>query len=87
MKDKIIDFFLTHGFKIMLAGFTLSALGIVLYIRMQHSPGQIRQLGGTLVVAGIGLYVIGRVSVIGQNRRDRKTRIQTAESAIKKESE
>lgn len=86
VKDKIIDFFLVHGFQIMLAGFSLSAVGIILYIKMQHSPGRTRELGGTLVAIGIGLYLIGRISVIAYNRRERKLRRQAAESPAEKES-
>jgi hypothetical protein len=87
VKEKLTDFFLIHGFKIMIAGFSLSAVGIILYIKMQHSPGRIRELGGTLVVIGIGLYLVGRICVIAQNRRLRKSRIQAAESAVQKDQE
>ena len=85
MKDKIADFFLVHGFKIMLTGFSLSAVGIIIYIKMQHSPGRTRELGGILVAVGIGLYIIGRICVIAQNRRERKLRRQAAEGPAEKE--
>lgn len=85
MKDRIIAFLLDHGFKIMLTGFSLSAVGIIIYIKMQHAPGRLRELGGTLVAVGIGLYIIGRISVIGQNRRARKQRMQAAEGPSEKE--
>lgn len=85
MKDKIADFFLIHGFKIMLSGFSISAVGIIIFIKMQRSPGRIRELGGVLVAVGIGLYIIGRVCVVAQNRRERKLRRQAAEGTTEKE--
>jgi hypothetical protein len=85
MKDKIIDFLLVHGFQIMLTGFSLSAVGIITYIKMQHAPGHIRELGGALVVVGIGLYLIGRIGVVAQNRRERKLRRQAAANTTEKE--
>lgn len=69
----------------MLSGFSISAVGIILYIKTQHAPGRLRELGGTLVAVGIGLYIIGRISVIGQNRRARKERMQAAEGLSEKE--
>lgn len=85
MKDNLIDFLLIHGFKIMLTGFSISAVGIIIYIKMQHSPGSLRQLGGTLVAVGIGLYVIGRICVVANNSRERKLRRQAAENPAEKE--
>lgn len=87
MKDKILDFFLTHGLKIMLTGFGISAAGIIIYIKMQHTPGKIRELGGTLVAIGIGLYIIGRICVVAENHRQRRLRRQAAESTVEKEHE
>jgi len=85
VKDKILAFFLTHGFKIMLSGFSLSVIGIIIYIKMQHTPGPLRQLGGTFVLIGIGVYILGRILVISQNRKLRKERMQEADGTMHKD--
>jgi hypothetical protein len=84
VKDKIFDFFLAHGFKVMMTGFSLSVIGLLLYIKMQRGPGHLKGLGFTLVATGMALYIIGRISVIAQNRRDRKVRRQEANDSVEK---
>ena len=67
MVEKLKALYLKHGLKIMLAGFSLSAIGILLYIKMHRgTPGS--KIGFALVIAGLVLYVIGRVGVVLERR-------------------
>ncbi len=61
----------------MLAGFAVSAGGIIFYIKMQHGNPELRKIAFGTTCAGIALYVIGRVCVvierrIARNRRERR---------------
>jgi hypothetical protein len=77
MKEKIAAFFLNHCFKIMIAGFAISAVGVVMYIQAQHGNVVLRKISFSLTVTGLALYIIGRIGVIVGQRRSRKLRRET----------
>jgi hypothetical protein len=83
--EKITDFLLAHGFKIMIAGFALSAAGMILLIQAQHNNVSLQHVAFGLVGTGLGLYVIGRIFVIGAQRRTRKLREQARENSSEEE--
>jgi hypothetical protein len=74
--EKITSFLLAHGFKIMIAGFAISAAGMILLIQAQHKNMMLQNVAFGMVGTGLGLYVIGRIFIIGKQRRARKLREQ-----------
>jgi hypothetical protein len=72
--EKLKGFFLANGLKIMLAGFTISAIGIIFYIKMQHDNPDLRKIAFGTTVAGVVMYMAGRVGVFIERREQRKRR-------------
>ncbi len=71
MANKLVNFLSTNGFKIMLAGFGISAVGLVLYIKFRFEDPVIAQYAFGVTIAGFCIYVLGRVFVF-INRRSQK---------------
>jgi glucose uptake protein GlcU len=76
MVDKMADFFLRQSFKIMIAGFVISAAGVIMFIKMQHKDRVLENTAFTIAAIGIGLWLIGRIGIILQQRKARKQREQ-----------
>jgi hypothetical protein len=72
MKDSIVSLYLAHSFKIMIAGFALSALGIILFSQVQHKDPFLSTVGFSVTAVGIGIYIIGRIGIVIQRRRAKK---------------
>ena len=73
---KIAAFFLEQSFKIMLTGFAVSAVGIIMYIKMQHKNIVLEKIAFGITATGIGLWLIGRIGIVVQQRRIRGQREQ-----------
>ena len=58
----------------MLTGFTVSAIGIIFCIKMQHSNPPGSKIAFGITIAGIVIYMTGRVGVLIQRRKQRKQR-------------
>jgi hypothetical protein len=66
MIEKVKSFLATHGFTIMISGFSISAAGILLYMyftQPQHFNRLYSSIAFDATCTGIGFYVIGRSSV------------------------
>jgi hypothetical protein len=70
--------FLANGLKIMLAGFAVSAIGIVFYIKMQYGNPGLRKIAFATTCAGIVIYLAGRVCVALDRRKQRRQRERRA---------
>jgi hypothetical protein len=86
LKEKIAGFFMDQGFKIILAGFAISAAGIIMYMQAQHQSGIMRKVAFGIAAAGIGVYVIGRIGIIAQQRRARRLHSKALEGSQEKET-
>lgn len=80
MANKVVDFLSTHGFKIMLAGFGISAVGLVLYIKYQFEDPVIAQYAFGVTIAGFCMYVFGRVFVFINRRNQKKSTVITSKT-------
>lgn len=74
MLEKLKSVFLASGLKIMLAGFTVSAVGIVFYIKMKNGNPLLDHLAFGTTCAGIVIYLAGRIGVTLQRREQRRSR-------------
>lgn len=79
-------FWLKQGLKIMLAGFFLSAAGILFYIKTQHGDPDQRTISFGITVAGIAIYAIGRIGVLLERHRIRREH-DTMQDGSEKEEE
>ena len=73
MFEKLKALVLNHGIKIMLAGFAISAGGMIFYIKYQRNP-HLQKIVFIITLSGIGIYIIGRVGVSLERRRARRHR-------------
>jgi len=69
---KVVDFIKERGLAIMLSGMFTVIVGVMAYMviintYLRHSA--MRQAAVVLVFVGLGVYIIGRVSVAAQRRR------------------
>jgi hypothetical protein len=85
--EKVTSFLLDHAFKIMIAGFAFSAAGMIMVIQAQHKNPVLGKIGFGIAATGLGLYVIGRIGVIGAQRRAKKLREQSLEDATEEKKE
>jgi hypothetical protein len=72
--EKFKGFLCAQGIRIMLAGFTLSAIGIIFYIKTQHGNQELRKIAFATTVAGIAVYLAGRIGVLLDRRAQRMRR-------------
>lgn len=63
MANPLINFLTTQGFKVMLAGFGISAVGLLLYIKYRFEDPVIAQYAFGVTIAGFCIYVLGRIFV------------------------
>ena len=69
MANPLMNFFTTHGFKVMLAGFGISAVGLLFYIKYRFEDPVIAQYAFAATVAGFCVYVLGRVFVFVNKKK------------------
>ena len=81
MKDKILAFLLEHSFKIMIAGFTISAIGIICYSQVQRKDPQLSTIAFFTTAGGIAIYLVGRIALVIQRRKERKERMKALNSS------
>ena len=74
--EKIGAFFLEQSFKIMISGFVVTSAGMLLFIKMQHKNPALEKTALAVIGFGIGLWLIGRICIVFQNRRLRKKAAQ-----------
>jgi membrane protein implicated in regulation of membrane protease activity len=70
---KVIEFIRERGLAIMLAGMFTVVSGVMAYFvitntYLRHSA--LRQASMVLVFVGLGVYIVGRVSVAARRRRE-----------------
>jgi hypothetical protein len=70
--EKLAAFFLNHSFKIMISGFVVTTVGIIFFIKMQHTPNE--STGFAVTVGGLCLWLFGRICIIIERRRARRQR-------------
>lgn len=75
--DTIVAFFLRQSFKIMVTGFVISTAGVIMYIKMQHKDSVLKNAAFIIAAIGIGLWLVGRIGIVLQQRKLRKQREQT----------
>ncbi|MBN2036946.1 MAG: hypothetical protein JW768_09420 [Chitinispirillaceae bacterium] len=80
MKDKIYNFILEHSFKIMIAGFAVSAIGIIFYSQVQRKDPQLSTIAFATTAAGIAIYLVGRIALVVQRRKERRERMKAAKT-------
>ena len=68
MKQRLVD----RGFYIMIAGFTLSAISLLIFVKYSTTYGFIRTIFFYCAFAGFGVYVFGRVLVSMKRRAHRQ---------------
>jgi len=67
---KIIGFISGHGFGIMMTGFFIAIASLILFMRVRYGGAQLRTVVIAAFIAGISLYVIGRIGVaIGRKNK------------------
>lgn len=73
MVNPIMNFLTTHGFKVMLTGFGISAVGLVIYIKYRFENPIIAQYAFGVTIAGFCIYVFGRIFVFINRKNQKKT--------------
>jgi hypothetical protein len=63
MANPLMNFLATHGFKVMLSGFGISAVGLLFYIKYRFEDPAIAQYAFSATIAGFCIYVLGRIFV------------------------
>jgi hypothetical protein len=63
MTNPLMNFLTTHGFKVMLSGFGISAVGLLFYIKYRFEDPVIAQYAFAVTIAGFCIYVLGRIFV------------------------
>jgi|WetSurMetagenome_2_1015567.scaffolds.fasta_scaffold1452288_1 hypothetical protein len=74
MKEKLGELYFKHCFKIMIGGFSLCAIGCLIFIAVKPPDIVLRKISFSTVIAGFAFYIIGRVGIILNQRRARKRR-------------
>jgi hypothetical protein len=72
-----------HGFKIMIAGFSIVALCALFYsgaIMTHHLSLQLKNVSFSIAVTGLAIYFLGRILVYLEKKREK----QESESLFKK---
>lgn len=77
MANPIMNFLTTHGFKVMLAGFGISAVGLVFYIKYRFEDPIIAQYAFGVTIAGFCIYVLGRIFVFINRKKQKKTAVSS----------
>jgi hypothetical protein len=72
MAGKFNSFFLEHGFKVMMVGFTISVIGLLVYMKFRYEGNMIPQIAFGATVAGFVIYVFGRVYVAISRKQAKK---------------
>ncbi|MCU0608243.1 MAG: hypothetical protein MUF22_00550 [Chitinispirillaceae bacterium] len=88
MIEKVKSFLATHGFTIMISGFSISAAGILLYMyftQPQHFNRLYSSIAFDATCTGIGFYVIGRIGVIIQRQKLRQEKRDGLRNSMQKD--
>ncbi len=62
-----------HGYAVMIVGMAVTALGAIMLFQSQRTGGITRQPALAIGIAGVAIYVLGRVAVLFRRNRPRKT--------------
>ena len=69
----------------MITGLSIMVVGLMFTIQQHYRSHLVRQAAICLACLGIGIYIVGRVSVFLASRRARKMREQALENSAKKD--
>lgn len=72
MANKFNDFFMAHGFKVMMVGFTISVIGLLVYMKFRYEGNMIPQIAFGATIGGFAIYVFGRIFVAISRKQSKK---------------
>jgi beta-lactamase regulating signal transducer with metallopeptidase domain len=72
MANKVVTFLTYYSFNIMIAGFLITAPAITMYIMNKDVSSPTRTIWFIVTIAGLCVYVVGRVFIFIQRRQQRK---------------
>jgi uncharacterized membrane protein YqjE len=69
---KIVDAIGKSGLTLMLAGMIVTIVSLVILIQYKFAPGPEKKVAIAAACAGIGLYLVGRIGLIMDRRKERR---------------